>query len=78
MNFLYTGAEPSLDDQGRIRIDDLEMKDDVQARVNEVWNALYDTNLEQYCDLDGYRKDFLKLHGFAVESINYEEDVDTV
>ncbi len=75
-DFLYGKGEPPVDEKGRIRIDDLEMREDIQTEVNRAWKELRTGNIEQYCDLDGYRTDFLKLHGFAVDSIDYDEEVD--
>lgn len=34
---LYANADLQLDDKGRIRVDDLEMREDVQAEVAALW-----------------------------------------
>jgi enoyl-[acyl-carrier protein] reductase/trans-2-enoyl-CoA reductase (NAD+) len=71
---LYTENMP-LDDAGRIRIDDLEMRDDIQAKVLELWrNATSDT-LPKIGDLKGYEKDFFNLFGFKVLGVDYDKDV---
>lgn len=77
-DFLYAEGGPPVDEKGRIRIDDLEMREDIQTEVDMAWKQLTTGNLEKYCDLDGYRTDFLRLHGFALESVNYDEDADPV
>lgn len=77
-SFLYSGSSPAVDDKGRIRIDNWEMREDVQEKVEEIWANLSSDNIEDYCDLDGYRSDFLKLHGFGVESIDYNAEIEPV
>lgn len=72
---LYAGGDPAVDDQGRIRLDDWEMREDVQAEVDRIWPTVTPENLDQVADLDGYRSDFLQLHGFEYPQINYDEEV---
>ncbi len=74
---LYSsGAQVPTDEQGRIRIDDWEMRDDVQAEVATIWNAITSENIEQLSDLAGYRREFFQLFGFETDGIDYEADVD--
>ena len=73
---LSVGNEIIVDSSGFIRLDDLEMREDVQVKVNEVWAKLNDDNLRQLTDLEGYHKDFLKLFGFGLDGVNYDVDVD--
>ena len=72
---LYTGSEAPVDEAGRIRIDDWEMREDVQAKVAEMWEQATTESLPSLGDLEGYRSDFHNLFGFKVEGVNYEEDV---
>ena len=72
---LYTGAEVLTDEQGRIRVDDLEMRDDVQAQVAALWTEATTETLPAIGDLAGYKKDFLNLFGFDVAGVNYKADV---
>ncbi|MBI9097823.1 MAG: trans-2-enoyl-CoA reductase family protein [Spirochaetaceae bacterium] len=72
---LYVDGETPVDSEGRIRIDDLEMRDDVQAEVSELWGKVSTETLGEVTDIEGYRKDFLQLHGFDVEGIDYGKDV---
>lgn len=65
-----------LDNEGRIRMDDLELSDDVQSAVKEVWNKVTTDNIHELTDINGYKKEFLKLFGFEVDGINYDEDVE--
>ena len=72
---LYTGKTTPVDSQGRIRIDDMEMRADVQAEVGELWKIVSTENVKKIADVDGYNKDFLKLFGFGVEGVDYNADV---
>lgn len=72
---LYTSdGNVPLDEAGRIRIDDLEMADDVQAEVAKLWNSVSSENLAEISDIEGYRKEFFNLFGFELEGIDYEKD----
>lgn len=64
-----------LDEGGRIRIDDLEMQPDIQAKVVEVWNKITTENLAAMSDYAGYQKNFLNLFGFEIPGVDYDEDV---
>lgn len=68
------GAIP-VDSHGMIRMDDWEMREDVQKEVSQYWSQLSPETLRKFADLDGYQKDFLKLFGFGIERVNYDEDV---
>lgn len=70
---LYSATTP-LDDKGRIRIDDWEMREDVQAQVTELWSKSNTETLVQIGDLAGYKHDFLNLFGFAFEGVDYLAD----
>ena len=73
---LYAGGEVPTDEEGRIRLDDREMRDDVQADVERRWREVSSDNVEQLADLAGYRHDFLQLFGFGVDGVDYGADVD--
>lgn len=73
---LAPGAHPQPDEDGRIRIDDWEMRDDVQAEVAALWEKVSTENLADLSDIAGYRSEFLRLFGFGLEGIDYEADVD--
>jgi len=73
---LFTEGEVPTDEAGRIRIDDWEMRDDVQAEVAKLWEEAETDNLEEIGDLAGYRKDFYNLFGFEVEGVDYNAEAD--
>ncbi|MFP4431879.1 MAG: enoyl-ACP reductase FabV [Spirochaetaceae bacterium] len=73
---LYAEGEVPTDPQGRIRVDDWEMRDDVQGAVEAVWPTITEENLERLTDLEGYRQEFLQVHGFGFSQVDYDEDVE--
>lgn len=73
---LYAGGEVPTDEAGRIRIDDWEMRADVQEEVAKLWNELTTENIYDLSDLVGYRQEFFQLFGFETDGVDYEADVD--
>ncbi|WP_066716102.1 enoyl-ACP reductase FabV [Clostridium sp. Marseille-P299] len=65
-----------LDELGRIRLDDYELKDDVQQMVEEYWNKVTTENVNDYTDIQGYWEDFYHMFGFKYDNIDYSVDVD--
>jgi enoyl-[acyl-carrier protein] reductase/trans-2-enoyl-CoA reductase (NAD+) len=74
-DMLY-GNNRELDEQGRLRPDYWEMRDDVQAEVKEIMNKITPENFKDLIDLELCKKEFLKLNGFEYTTINYDEDID--
>jgi enoyl-[acyl-carrier protein] reductase/trans-2-enoyl-CoA reductase (NAD+) len=74
---LAAGKTPATDESGMIRLDDLELRDDVQAEVMELWGRATTENLDEISDLAGFRLDFNNLFGFEVEGVDYEQPVET-
>ncbi len=72
---LYAGGEPQVDEAGRIRIDDWELREDVQAEVVNIWDQVTSDNIYDLTDLEGYRKEFFQLFGFETEGVDYDADV---
>ena len=73
---LYSGADVPVDEEGRIRLDDWEMREDVQAEVARRWREVSSENVAGLADLEGYRRDFLLLFGFGAPGVDYAADVD--
>lgn len=65
-----------LDEDGRIRVDDWEMRDDVQASIADAWEKISNDNFNELADFQGYKDDFLKLFGFGLDGVDYEADTD--
>ena len=77
---LYTGADGAagkvpVDEENRIRVDDLEMQPDVQEEVNKLMAKVNNDNIAEICDLDGYKHDFYATNGFDVAGVDYTVDV---
>ena len=71
-------GDKALDDEGRQRVDDLELLPEVQAEVAELWSQIDTDNLNELSDFAGYREEFLQLCGFEVPGVDYDADVDPV
>ena len=79
---LYTEClysdDPRMDSEGRIRVDELELRPEIQQRVSEDWSRITTENIPELTDFKGYKHEFLKLFGFDIEGVDYDADVDPV
>lgn len=66
---------PRLDNEGRLRVDELEMRPNIQDKVAESWAKISTENLHSLTDFEGYKQDFLGLFGFNIAGVDYEADV---
>lgn len=71
---LYSANGIATDEQGRIRIDDWEMREDVQEFISNLWPQATTENLSEIADLEGYRQDFYNLFGFKCEGVDYQAE----
>ncbi|OQW71561.1 MAG: trans-2-enoyl-CoA reductase [Proteobacteria bacterium ST_bin11] len=69
------GANPSLDDTGRLRADLKELQPQVQDKVTALWEQINNDNINELSDFAGYKHEFLKLFGFEVDGVDYDADV---
>ena len=74
-DFLFSPEPAATDEMGRLRLDDWEMRPDVQAEVAELWQRVDEENVAQLADLDGFREEFLRHHGFGIPGIDYGQDI---
>lgn len=65
-----------VDEAGRFRLDDLELQDNVQSRINEVWDKVTTENIQELGDIDGYWEDFYQMFGFRYDNVDYSADVE--
>lgn len=72
---LYS-ANPRRDSEGRNRVDDKELRPEIQSEVEMLWSQVTTDNLNTISDFRGFRADFLKLFGFGVAGVNYEAEAD--
>ncbi|MGL4740922.1 MAG: enoyl-ACP reductase FabV [Sarcina sp.] len=73
---LYGEKPLNFDKEGRIRLDDLEMREDVQEEILKIWPLINSDNVFEITDVKGFREDFFKLFGFGFDNIDYNLDVD--
>ena len=73
---LYSDGGPETDDAGRIRLDNLEMRDEIQSEIAARWDSINTENLNEMTDFTGYKSEFMRLFGFGFDSVDYEQDVD--
>ncbi|GMQ46304.1 enoyl-ACP reductase FabV [Vibrio sp. 10N] len=69
------GSAAEVDDKNRLRLDDWELRDDIQKHCAELWPQITTENLKELTDYVEYKEEFLKLFGFGVEGVDYEADV---
>jgi enoyl-[acyl-carrier protein] reductase/trans-2-enoyl-CoA reductase (NAD+) len=74
---LAPGKTPKLDEAGRIRVDDWEMRADVQAATAKLWEQVTSENLLQISDYASFKREFRQLFGFEVPGIDYTQPAET-
>ncbi|MDT8879438.1 trans-2-enoyl-CoA reductase family protein [Halomonas saccharevitans] len=74
---LYGGSAET-DEAGRLRLDDWELRDDVQQACKDLWPQVTTENLFEITDYAGYKHDFLKLFGFERDDVDYDAEVNPV
>ncbi|KJS08060.1 MAG: trans-2-enoyl-CoA reductase [Gammaproteobacteria bacterium BRH_c0] len=70
--------QPRTDAEGRLRVDELELRPEIQDAVARAWSQVSSDNLYDFTDFAGYKKDFLRLFGFELDNVDYDADVDPV
>lgn len=75
---LYSDNPPPTDESNRLRLDDRELREDVQQACRELWPQVTTENLFQVTDYASYKRDFLRLFGFERDDVDYDVDVDPV
>jgi len=69
------GSSPEVDDSNRLRLDDLELRSDIQDHCSKLWPQITTENLKELTDYVEYKEEFLKLFGFGVEGVDYDASV---
>ena len=70
------GGKPEIDEERRLRPDNWEMREDVQAEVEALWDKVTPENFKEISDYEGARKEFMQLNGFDFDNVNYDADID--
>ncbi|MBA3684791.1 MAG: trans-2-enoyl-CoA reductase family protein [Planctomycetes bacterium] len=73
---LGPGKEPKLDEHGRVRIDDWEMRADVQQEAQKRWESVTSENLLETSDYAGFKREFRQLYGFELDGVDYVQPVE--
>jgi len=76
-DFLCSAQPMKLDESRRLRLDDREMRSDVQAEVAALWAQVNTENLRAVSDFAGFQREFRGLFGFEVEGVDYEQPTET-
>lgn len=78
MQRLFTEKLPKneVDEAGRFRLDDWELREDVQEKIASVWDKVTTENIKEYGDIDGYWEDFYQMFGFRYDNVDYSADVE--
>ncbi len=66
------------DDSGRIRMDNYELDETVQASVAKSWERINSENVHELADVSGFQVDFLRLFGFGHPEVDYDAEVNPV
>ncbi|NOU52104.1 trans-2-enoyl-CoA reductase family protein [Pseudoalteromonas sp. JBTF-M23] len=69
------GETPRFDDGGHLFQNYKELEDDVQSRVQNIWDTVKTDTIDELTDYIGYHNEFLRLFGFGIDEIDYEQDV---
>ena len=73
---MYNGKTAQFDKAGRTRVDDWEMRPEIQEAIRVIWPKVTTENLEELTDIAGYRSEFLKMFGFGLDGIDYDADTE--
>jgi len=73
---LYTSdGKVPVDSENRVRIDDWEMRDDIQKAVMDKMKIVTTENVFAETDIAGFKHDFMEAHGFDVAGVDYDSEV---
>ncbi len=69
------GSAAEVDESNRLRLDDWELREEIQQHCRDMWPQVTSENLAELTDYREYKEEFLKLFGFGIEGVDYEQDV---
>lgn len=79
MNRLFLdklAGDVETDEAGRIRMDDYEMREDVQNRIADVWEGVSTESIQEVADIQEFWDEFYHVFGFRYDNVDYTEDVE--
>ena len=68
--------QEEVDTEGRLRLDDWELQENIQNRISAVWDNVTTENIKEFGDIEGYWEDFYHMFGFHYDNVDYEADVE--
>ncbi|WP_417699745.1 hypothetical protein [Pseudoalteromonas lipolytica] len=71
------GDTPRFDDGGHLFQNYKELKT-MCKHVQHVWDTVDTETIDELTDYVGYHNEFLRLFGFGIDSVDYEQDVNPV
>ncbi len=74
--FMDKLVKEEVDEAGRIRLDDWELQDNVQSKIDAVWDKVTTENIQELGDIQGYWEDFYQMFGFHYDNVDYSADVE--
>ena len=81
MGYVYYGNYASYYEVARVEsfrtlgLSYKELEDDVQARVQNVWDSVTTETIDELTDYKGYHQEFLHLFGFDYDNVDYDAEV---
>lgn len=76
--FKADGSAAEVDSENRLRLDDWELREDIQKHCRDLWPTVTNENLFDVADYQQYKDEFLKLFGFGIETVDYSADVSPI
>ena len=76
--FKADGTAAEVDGENRLRLDDWELREDIQKHCRDLWPNVTNENLFDVADYQQYKDEFLKLFGFGIDAVDYDADVNPV
>ena len=79
MNRLFLdkmAGDVETDEAGRIRMDDYEMREDVQKKIAGVWEGVSTESVQELADIQEFWDEFYHMFGFRYDNVDYTEDVE--
>ncbi|MDD2973402.1 MAG: trans-2-enoyl-CoA reductase family protein [Lachnospiraceae bacterium] len=73
---LLVSGKVETDSEGRIRMDDWELQEDVQRETMDIWDQINSENILKIADVEGYWEDFYHMFGFHFDNVDYNAEVE--
>ena len=66
---------PRFDEGGHLFQNYKELDDEIQARIQTVWDTVDTDSIDELTDYNGYHREFLHLFGFDYDNVDYDAEV---